>query len=47
MGKLFMIVMDILDSNEYFVKQPTPYVYPLLKAHKLKLDDLKVDFGEI
>ena len=24
-----------IDSNEYFVKQPTPYVYPLLKAHKL------------
>ena len=30
-----------IDYNEYFAKQLTPYVYPLLKAHKLKLEDLK------
>ena len=30
-----------IDSNEYFAKQSTPYVYPLLKAHKLNLDELK------
>ena len=30
-----------IDSNEFFVKQQTPYIYPLLKAHKLKLEDLK------
>ena len=26
-----------IDSNEFFVKQQTPYIYPLLKAHKLKI----------
>ena len=31
----------VIDTNEYFAKQPTPYVYPLLKAHKLNLVDLK------
>ena len=30
-----------IDSNECFVKQPTPYVYPLLKAHKLSIEELK------
>ena len=30
-----------IDSNEFFVKQPTPYIYPLLKAHKLNLAELK------
>ena len=29
------------DSNELFSQQKTPYIYPLLKAHKLPLDDLK------
>ena len=29
-----------IDSNECFVQQPTPYVYPLLKAHKLSIDEL-------
>ena len=28
------------DSNEYFTIQSTPYVYPLLKAHKLDINDL-------
>jgi len=31
----------VLDTNEYFARQGTPYVYPLLKAHKLTLDELK------
>ena len=31
-----------IDINKYFAKQVTPYVYPLLKAHKLKLEDLKL-----
>ena len=31
-----------IDTNEYFSKQDTPYIYPLLKAHKLTLDELKV-----
>jgi hypothetical protein len=30
-----------LDSNELFSEQRTPYVYPLLKAHKLSLDEIK------
>ena len=30
-----------IDSNELFTEQSTPYVYPLLKAHKLTLDKLK------
>ena len=30
-----------VDTNEYFAKQRTPYIYPLLKAHKLSLDELK------
>ena len=30
-----------IDSNELFTEQSTPYVYPLLKAHKLTLDELK------
>jgi hypothetical protein len=29
------------DSNELFAQQRTPYVYPLLKAHKLSLSDLQ------
>ena len=30
-----------IDTNEYFSKQDTPYIYPLLKAHKLTLEELK------
>ena len=30
-----------LDSNELFSEQRTPYVYPLLKAHKLSIDEIK------
>ena len=30
-----------IDANEFFTKQNTPYVYPLLKGHKLTLDELK------
>ena len=29
------------DSNELFAQQKTPYIYPLLKAHKVPLEDLK------
>ena len=29
------------DSNELFAQQRTPYVYPLLKAHKIPLTDLR------
>ena len=29
------------DSNELFAQQRTPYVYPLLKAHKIPLADLR------
>ncbi len=29
------------DSNELFAQQKTPYVYPLLKAHKVPLEQLK------
>ena len=29
------------DSNELFAQQKTPYVYPLLKAHKLPLKELR------
>ena len=28
------------NSNELFSQQPTPYVYPLLKAHKLTMEQL-------
>ena len=30
-----------LDMNEFFSRQDTPYIYPLLKAHKLRLEELK------
>ena len=45
-GKLKMNNGDIkftraLDSNELFSEQRTPYVYPLLKAHKLSIDEIK------
>ena len=30
-----------IDSNELFTQQTTPYVYPLLKAHKLHFEELK------
>ena len=30
-----------IDSNECFVQQSTPYVYPLLKAHKLSIEELR------
>ena len=29
-----------INSNELFSKECTPYVYPLLKAHKLSLEQL-------
>ena len=29
------------DSNELFAQQKTPYIYPLLKAHKVPLEELK------
>ena len=29
------------DSNELFSQQRTPYVYPLLKAHKIPLEELR------
>ena len=36
------------DSNELFAEQKTPYVYPLLKAHKIPLEQLKeVKPGEV
>ena len=30
-----------IDANEYFTRQNTPYIYPLLKGHKLPLEELK------
>ena len=30
-----------VDYNKFFVKQRTPHIYPLLKAHKLAFADLK------
>ena len=30
-----------LNYNEYYTKQPTRYIYPLLKAHKLTLEYLR------
>ena len=29
------------DSNELFTQQKTPYIYPLLKAHKVSLEELR------
>ena len=37
-----------INSNELFSKQPTPYVYPLLKAHKLTMAQLlEVKYNEV
>ena len=36
-----MVDTRAIDANEFFAKQDTPYIYPLLKAHKLILEDLK------
>ena len=31
----------VKDTTELFCEQPIPYVYPLFKAHKMPLDDLR------